>query len=298
MKREEIIMLPAYYKYMTMSTGKTVLKNRTLRYSNPKLFNDPYDMQFDLQVRIDREKTKKIFREKLLESYRNKNSADKMGSFEFFVVSLLQKAPDRIEEVLGELELAIEEAIDVVYRENKKAQQEANEIYRKSKLCCFTTVPDSALMWAHYAEEHQGVVLEFRNIIKLDSPYATARPVIYSKKLPKLLNEEDFVDLLLFRSNFPQDFHLKKIYTKSKEWEYENEWRIFTGDGRNPMVESEDIPFHVEELTGVILGCRVSNEKENEIIDILEEHYPLTKLFKSVKNQIEFKYEIIPLKKL
>ena len=45
-----------FYKYMTAKTAKAVLGNGTLRWALPKLFNDPFDVQFDLQVNYDRDR--------------------------------------------------------------------------------------------------------------------------------------------------------------------------------------------------------------------------------------------------
>ena len=44
-----------FYKYVTASTGLAILQNRTLRWGSPPTLNDPFDMQFDLQLRVDRE---------------------------------------------------------------------------------------------------------------------------------------------------------------------------------------------------------------------------------------------------
>ena len=44
-----------FYKYMTGAAAKAVLENGTLRWALPKLFNDPFDVQFDLRVKYDRE---------------------------------------------------------------------------------------------------------------------------------------------------------------------------------------------------------------------------------------------------
>ena len=43
-----------FYKYMTADVAQLVLQNNTLRWALPKLFNDPFDVQFDLRVEYDR----------------------------------------------------------------------------------------------------------------------------------------------------------------------------------------------------------------------------------------------------
>src|SRR5258708_2756964 len=48
---------PKYlYKYVTSSVAHLVLQNRTLRWSTASFLNDPFDIQFDLHVDVDREK--------------------------------------------------------------------------------------------------------------------------------------------------------------------------------------------------------------------------------------------------
>src|SRR5687767_14020057 len=46
----------SFYKYMSAGTAKTVLGNNTLRWSSPALFNDPFDVQFDLHIEYDHER--------------------------------------------------------------------------------------------------------------------------------------------------------------------------------------------------------------------------------------------------
>jgi hypothetical protein len=45
-----------FYKYMAAETGKKVLEKSSLRWASPTLFNDPFDVQFDLRVEYDRER--------------------------------------------------------------------------------------------------------------------------------------------------------------------------------------------------------------------------------------------------
>ena len=49
---------PSLYKYVSRHVGELILKNRTLRWSTPGTLNDPYDMQFDLRLDLDKEAVK------------------------------------------------------------------------------------------------------------------------------------------------------------------------------------------------------------------------------------------------
>jgi len=39
-----------FYKYVAADTAKLILKNLKVKYSLPKLFNDPFDNQFVINI--------------------------------------------------------------------------------------------------------------------------------------------------------------------------------------------------------------------------------------------------------
>jgi hypothetical protein len=52
-----------FYKYMSISTAKAVLGNRSLKWSPASDFNDPFDMQFDLHLDFDADELVHICKE-------------------------------------------------------------------------------------------------------------------------------------------------------------------------------------------------------------------------------------------
>jgi hypothetical protein len=52
------------FKYVTARTGKLILKHRSLRWSTPALLNDPFDIQFLLQLRCDLKRVRALALEK------------------------------------------------------------------------------------------------------------------------------------------------------------------------------------------------------------------------------------------
>ena len=69
---------------------------------------------------------------------------------------------------------------------------------------------DSLPLWAHYADNHTGYCLEFRN----EGDFATGYEVLYQEKMPLRLSSE--ID------PYQCDF----LFTKRPEWAYEEEVRI------------------------------------------------------------------------
>jgi hypothetical protein len=68
-------VLKHLFNYVSREVGRAVLTNRTLRWSTPGTLNDPYDMQFDLRVDIDKEAVKTPALGKLWEGHYGKQPA-------------------------------------------------------------------------------------------------------------------------------------------------------------------------------------------------------------------------------
>lgn len=90
-----------------------------------------------------------------------------------------------------------------------------------SKICSFTERFDSVLMWSHYAEQHKGICVEYDFLNSKDWDYL--EPVYYSDKL-----------FNLSARNSLNTNQLLAASTKSKDWEYEKEWRVIATT-REPM---------------------------------------------------------------
>jgi len=95
-----------------------------------------------------------------------------------------------------------------------------------NKRCCLISVSKTAqntVMWAHYADEHKGVVIGvnfdevFPNTSKVRG--IVMNPVEYSKKRPviDILADPDGVVI--------RNQYLKMLSTKSTDWSYEKEFR-------------------------------------------------------------------------
>ena len=127
-------------------------------------------------------------------------------------------------------------------------------------LCFFQTqqerYPKDLLMWAHYADGHRGLCLQFRKDILADN--FICKPVNYVDRYPTLKEVaasegEALADLFLFR--------------KSTRWSYENEWRLLalfeqTNDGLLQLPSAA--------LSGVIFGCNVDPNDRERIIDLTQ----------------------------
>ena len=121
----------------------------------------------------------------------------------------------------------------------------------KSAILCLTPVRDDPLMWAHYADHHKGVCIQFRPTTKEHEGFiADAKPVLYSDLLP-------IVDPV--RDDF-EDIARKIFFAKSIHFRHEREKRIVRyddGPGLKPLPPSI--------VGAVILGCRISKEHRERV---------------------------------
>lgn len=131
----------------------------------------------------------------------------------------------------------------------KDMQEELiQKVEREIGLYCLSEVPDSILMWSHYANNHKGYCLEFD--ATENTPFGTAEKVIYENEYPiyeHFNTSSEKLDELLF-------------FTKYKGWEYEKERRLIdikNGSGWRT--------YPSELLKGVIFGVRMPDDDKAKI---------------------------------
>jgi hypothetical protein len=104
--------------------------------------------------------------------------------------------------------------------------------------------PDNTLMWAHYANDHKGMCLEFDTTDKL---FHGARPVAYSSNAPKYILDAHDANAEAF------------LLSKEIKWAYEEEWRIVASSARRLY------PFAPTALTRVIFGSKTSDHDRKKV---------------------------------
>ena len=138
------------------------------------------------------------------------------------------------------------------------------------------------LMWAHYADNHKGICVEFDANKWL---FRLAAEVKYQKELPVLDTANDE----------PTDMYEKICLTKADYWSYEREWRVISGGGmrsRDPMArkyyeQMRGVGVHIlsdSPIVSVIFGLRCDPkfvDKVRRIRDSLSADWVFSKIQKS-----------------
>lgn len=122
-------------------------------------------------------------------------------------------------------------------------------LYRVS---CFTEIAHEPLMWAHYADKHQGICYCFNKEVVFSNTHFKNGLINYSTIVPTLNYFEGLTTEELLK---PQIESI--ILTKSDNWAYEKEVRFYLKS--NEGVHS----FNPTSLQAIILGTRAIHEKEN-----------------------------------
>jgi hypothetical protein len=158
-----------------------------------------------------------------------------------------------------------------IYREIIKTYQEWVKNYGVS---CFSELNNNMLMWAHYANNHHGLCLGFD---VGDNP----EDLGYYKV--NYLNEYPEID---FEQVYHKDGLLKILWSKSKDWEYEKEWRII-------MMEGDKSYSYKSELVDVIFGFRTPKDDISFVESILKDKN--VNFFQTQINPTKYKIDIIPI---
>jgi len=142
-----------------------------------------------------------------------------------------------------------------------------------------SSTPSNLLMWAHYADEHKGICIEFERASTnpLGSPHLTHK-VVYQEMLP-IVGSLDFLRSLRLVSESPV------FITKSEDWRYEKEWRFIKGRGE---VE-EPIPGRIK---SVCFGLRTPDKHKELIYNILR-HYPDIEYKQAVQDPCSYSLSLV-----
>ncbi|WP_292376134.1 DUF2971 domain-containing protein [Methanosarcina sp. UBA411] len=240
-----------FYKYQSFEDengdyNKHVIENlanNQLYFQHPREYNDP----FDSLIHYYTESTVKAYIDRLM----NESQLTREQSIEH-------------------LEELIEEGVF-----KRKGDLLRGDFYAKDYfppmplMCCFSKKNNDILMWSHYAKHHKGVCLIFKSKLIEGIPHLTINyqllklhPIIYDKKAPAPINMRDQAE--------ETEQMFKFLSTKSSDWTYESEYRIFLTE---KLAKGNLNKFKKEELKGIILGARVGYFSANKIYEIINQHY-------------------------
>lgn len=230
----------ARYKFIS-SQYLASLSNEKLWISDPKNFNDPFDLKIIIENRTlaspfgNEERLRKAFSEVFLNN-------DSIKNHWFYDDELIEsltnwiKGPEHYSWVIDQFKRRV-------------------SLFGVS---CFAQDWNVPLMWSHYGESHRGICIEYAvHPMKIAFDFANQNldqyHVRYATELPMLCLSE-----LLFS---PHQVLPNFLATKHADWAYEKEWRLVNYTTKNSFMP---MPSAIQ-ISAIIIGLHFDMSRIKEI---------------------------------
>lgn len=127
-------------------------------------------------------------------------------------------------------------------------------------ISCLSEVPDSLLMWSHYANNHRGFCVSYSLLALNQKLQFSAIPVLYTQERVCLRSISLDQDAL---NKETMSLFIQSLTSKSPEWSYEKEWRIIRDEaacGSRWDDENKGALLDAISPSAIFLGCCASDE--------------------------------------
>lgn len=259
-----------FYKYATADTTRRIVSSRSLRWSSPLCFNDPFDVPRDAVLSFGVAELQTAVHELLLAVM--EGTLQTRDPVLRYLSGALSNEMDqeRRQLVLAELRESLAAMAPTTSTALDDFRRVWNEIVPTLRILCLSEVNDSVSMWAYYTDNHTGAVLQFEASDELDSSLLLAHAVTYSDSPPALPPKEAWARALVSREPIDwQEYFKEYHYVKSMQWSHEREWRVVSYSAANEVGLFSYKNFSPRELSAVFLGAKMSRREETAILNEL-----------------------------
>lgn len=264
------------YKYLS-SERIDVLRNGSIRFTQPNLLNDPFEMKPFFKSLMDVSTMREQLRQRLdfgpliAKNYRKEPRKHRRAISESaYSKAFFKEMEGRKDEFDKLFEEEISKLIAIMPNVSSKLREKLHDFLgNQIAILSLSEDPAEELMWAHYSQSHEGFLIEFdeNNVFfnqrrTENDEFFYLRKVEYQKTHPQYETISEVGDANIF-------------CIKHDKWSYEKEWRIIAPiAGREPQV-SVPVPIHLfpfdkAAIKAVILGCRTTAETEESIYNSIK----------------------------
>jgi hypothetical protein len=237
----------SFFKYRNLSE-RTIdnLKENYIWLADISSLNDP----FECAIQFDNDKCLKEYysSEPFLDRFRI-STGQELTKKE---IKSLVESKKPYEEYIGlcksrniALKMSAEQQLQKIQRRWTEIVDEAT---RNLRICSFSTIKDSLLLWSHYSDDHKGICIEY-DFEDDDLISAFIQPVLYSNEVNKIGLLEEYSTMRMICSSL----------IKFCDWEYEQEWRLTIFKQKEEFPRKITVPLP----KAIYLGTRFNlNDKE------------------------------------
>jgi hypothetical protein len=243
------------YKDDEIQTAKKMIVKGEFDLKKPSEFNDPFDCKPRFAINLQDGNESDV----LCEQLKKENSYCGHAGATSLLDDLKSNSP-KIERVTEVLESQLSQNLE------------------KTRMLCFSSTLNEMLLWPHYSNGHKGYCLEFDfgKLKEYLDKIGNFEQVRYKPNYP----------ILRFATPDPLENLKAILYTKSKSWEYEEEWRLVIVD------ESVTTLIPANCITAIYLGNRIAAPRYDDFLGIFEEAHDKFKIYKMELDKN--KYDITP----
>jgi len=284
------------YKYTTYKAALKIFSSLTMKWSCAIEFNDPFDSRagtFNIDKKALGIQMDEIIYEIL---FNNAGYEPFIGTSMYNIIQLLLKIPPAQRKEIYR-DMKIKDIGGDAWKFAERKFEQDWEIARKRlfAMLCLTENENHPLMWSHYADSHSGVVIKFKRVNEGDTLVYEAEKVEYNDDLVSFaFNHEDFLNHIFGKTKLnAKSIFERCLLRKGKVWEYENEWRCKKPKTSQEYETFEFVSFRPYEVDSVFLGCRMDEENEKSILDILSKKLKHVSVYKYVLDDRAFKNTLI-----
>jgi Protein of unknown function (DUF2971) len=235
---------------------KKLLREREIYFPSPNDFNDPFDCFLMLRYDLLPDKEKKL---KYEEFYRSSHPDASTSEVQLHI-----KRWERLKLI----------ETNYLLSNSEKMLRDNNE---RIGILSLTKTKTPILLWSHYANSHKGFAVGFDSKMLIENILYSFNFIHIDARYTDVDYSTDYPIIIPSKTN-DIETKLKPLSTKSKEWSYEQEYRIILFDGPRERLKLKPNVF-----SEIILGCNIEQKDKNEIVTITRTNFPNVRLFQAKK---------------
>lgn len=279
-------------KFCTGDAAIKILSDRSLRWSAPHLFDDPFELHHASEIDVTAAGMQEhLLREALIMLFGPEPPTGRSNK----LINVMarwreeqrfcdeQEANSVLRELLGQI-------ADLQARQVDELMADWRRYARMARITCFSERPQQVECWQRYADNHAGVALRFD--CGEGAGFASPQPVRYHSSAPVVTSLREQIDTILGRKAAPEVSALpenlrwgEKLLWKGRHSQHEREWRCFDSERDDPDGDEslwyDFRKFPAEALRGVYFGLRTTRADRDVVTKLVRRNYTAAKLYQA-----------------